>query len=659
MDKVGANPLKIGGAADEDTTKLIVQLQKMLFELGYLLDSGSRFIDGVDGKFGPATRAAVQKFQQDHKDWEGNQLSVDGEVGELTGDALNREMVGIWYPHYLSVDKDGNSVPTDRPLATHDYDNPLKIPVQLFQIELHAQSSSSSDFGPDRTENYIPNDPSSGTNNGSTPPRFVQKEAYRLFLHSSDSLPTWQIRNAPPAPLPNVTIGNAAPAPLSFPAGTDTTFYQTGPPPTNFPIAGRFPTGGSNAAGTGDFQFQREQVHVCLARTVRTWRLLGLRLTFWRGGNPMHVTLQDPDASLSNGQPSLNAFYSQDNNFQNTFGTSARLALGFNITQGPSISKPFAADSADVTSHEAGHATLDVAVLGSADSALRTVQSFHESFGDMSAILTTLTDADVRKEMLNENGGDISKSNLVSRVAEEFGKFFDPNSNALREAASGDTPGANMPNGFKYVNPDTIPLLNVDELKTNPLVKGDGRTSEVTDLQKMLLALGFNLGNTGPNNDGVDGVFGDLTQQAVTQFQQNNNLNKVDGIVGQETSSALNSQAGFEIHDFSRIFTKAFYDSLVNAFNRLCPSGADADQKDSALRQAAGCIGTILARAATRASSPMEGFYRVIAQNMFAVDSQIFSKEFRSDMIGSGDGNGFVGRNIVKQSEVDSVSPPA
>jgi peptidoglycan hydrolase-like protein with peptidoglycan-binding domain len=43
----------------------------------------------VDSDFGPLTEAAVKKFQQNHQDFEGHPLAVDGVVGIRTWAALN------------------------------------------------------------------------------------------------------------------------------------------------------------------------------------------------------------------------------------------------------------------------------------------------------------------------------------------------------------------------------------------------------------------------------------------------------------------------------------------------------------------------------------------------------------------------------------------
>ena len=67
----------------------------------------------------------------------------------------------------------------------------------------------------------------------------------------------------------------------------------------------------------------------------------------------------------------------------------------------------------------------------------------------------------------------------------------------------------------------------------------------VKQLQKMLVALGYDLGTYGPEKDGVDGSFGKLTETAVNDFQEKNlawdaNQLKVDALVGPRTSDALN-----------------------------------------------------------------------------------------------------------------------
>lgn len=49
---------------------------------------------------------------------------------------------------------------------------------------------------------------------------------------------------------------------------------------------------------------------------------------------------------------------------------------------------------------------------------------------------------------------------------------------------------------------------------------------------------GYDLGNSGINHDGVDDIFEETTQNVVTQFQRDNNL-EIDGIIGYDTISIL------------------------------------------------------------------------------------------------------------------------
>ena len=74
-----------------------------------------------------------------------------------------------------------------------------------------------------------------------------------------------------------------------------------------------------------------------------------------------------------------------------------------------------------------------------------------------------------------------------------------------------------------------------------PILPG-GRGPAVEDIQRRLLALGFDLGPTG-----VDGVFLGKTRDAVIAFQTGNGLSE-DGVVGGETWAAL-VDATFKLGD--------------------------------------------------------------------------------------------------------------
>lgn len=58
--------------------------------------------------------------------------------------------------------------------------------------------------------------------------------------------------------------------------------------------------------------------------------------------------------------------------------------------------------------------------------------------------------------------------------------------------------------------------------------------------QRFLLDLGHNMGNTGPDNNGVDGDFGPRTEAAVKQFQRDNWLPR-SGVLDSDTIPALHA----------------------------------------------------------------------------------------------------------------------
>lgn len=87
-------------------SEYVTTVQEMLIALGYSVGSTKG-----DGKFGKNTQNAVEKFQKEHKDWEGKDLRVDGLVGPLTSDTLNRYLVGRWFDHYQTLDEQTKNIP--------------------------------------------------------------------------------------------------------------------------------------------------------------------------------------------------------------------------------------------------------------------------------------------------------------------------------------------------------------------------------------------------------------------------------------------------------------------------------------------------------------------------------------------------------------------
>ncbi|GFP22144.1 N-acetylmuramoyl-L-alanine amidase [Candidatus Hakubella thermalkaliphila] len=73
-------------------------------------------------------------------------------------------------------------------------------------------------------------------------------------------------------------------------------------------------------------------------------------------------------------------------------------------------------------------------------------------------------------------------------------------------------------------------------------IKKNDRGEEVADIQRRLIALGFDLGKSA-----ADGVFGEQTETTVKAFQQKRGLT-VDGAVGEETWQEL-VEASYQLGD--------------------------------------------------------------------------------------------------------------
>jgi len=115
----------------------------------------------------------------------------------------------------------------------------------------------------------------------------------------------------------------------------------------------------------------------------------------------------------------------------------------------------FAADSADIVSHELGHAILDAYRPDTWAAASLEVWAFHEAFGDLTAMINLMSHREMLLYAINQTGGDMRKPNVISNLAEDFGRAIFK----LTGPASGRNPAylRSAINDFKYVNPGTLP----------------------------------------------------------------------------------------------------------------------------------------------------------------------------------------------------------
>jgi hypothetical protein len=119
----------------------------------------------------------------------------------------------------------------------------------------------------------------------------------------------------------------------------------------------------------------------------------------------------------------------------------------------PGFGTVFSGESPDIVCHELGHAVLDTLRPPLFNAGFIEAAAFHESFGDMSALLSALQLQSVRLRVLAESHGNLSRSSSLSRLAEQLGfaiRKIAPTaveSDCLRNAA----------NSFFYRDPSTLP----------------------------------------------------------------------------------------------------------------------------------------------------------------------------------------------------------
>lgn len=153
------------------------------------------------------------------------------------------------------------------------------------------------------------------------------------------------------------------------------------------------------APGTAQFRYWTAKE--ALARGVNFWASVLPVGTRWSAANsPLQVTLVA-------GQ-TLNA------NYTRMFGLRFYQQT---VRQIPISS----AESPDVVCHELGHAILDALRPQLFNAATTEADAFHESFGDMSGILSTLQLPSLRQRVLSETGGRLNVNSRLSRLAEQLG----------------------------------------------------------------------------------------------------------------------------------------------------------------------------------------------------------------------------------------------
>jgi len=149
---------------------------------------------------------------------------------------------------------------------------------------------------------------------------------------------------------------------------------------------------------------------------------------------------------LPNFGNNFNAFYSRDSiNFCSAIDRRTKKMI-------------YAAESVDVVSHELGHGILDALRPELWNTQCLEIWAFHEAFGDINAMMTVMQSDIVINHILEETNGDLTKSNVLSRIGEELGIAVQNMSiknnkiHCLRDATI----------KIKYTRPELLPQRSVN-----------------------------------------------------------------------------------------------------------------------------------------------------------------------------------------------------
>ena len=152
-------------------------------------------------------------------------------------------------------------------------------------------------------------------------------------------------------------------------------------------------------------QFRQVSVWATLQRALEFFEdasALGRRIPWGFEGNRLMVV---PHAGYGE-----NAFYDRD----------SKSLQFYYFGSDPDI--VYTCLSVDIVNHEFGHAVLDGIRPLYNESSLVQTGAFHEFLGDLTAILLTLRNGDLRRYVAKATEGDIAKADAISSLAEEFGR---------------------------------------------------------------------------------------------------------------------------------------------------------------------------------------------------------------------------------------------
>jgi hypothetical protein len=303
--------------------------------------------------------------------------------------------------------------------------------------------------------------------------------------------------------------------------------------PLPFKIGGTAPAPAVYAVGTAQFRYYATAV--ALRRTADFWGSIVPSQTKWHVGATLPVILDDG--------VDLNAFYTRGD-FQDAPG----LHFFHDTVAGQTY---YSGESPDVCCHEMGHAVLDAIKPQLFDAQTIEAAAFHESFGDMSALLSALQTPSFRQEVIQETGGTLNRSSRLSRLAEQLGYAIrvqhpdavDPD--CLRNAV----------NSFFYRDPQALPpSAPANALSSEPHSFSRVFTGAFLDI----LAGIAKVLNSSPGTDDI----GQATQDAAHIL--------VNGVLGAPVTPDFYSQVAAQMIAVSQIapFDGKYRDIIKSAFVR-------------------------------------------------------------------------------------------
>ncbi|HEX5740214.1 MAG TPA: hypothetical protein VFY17_01520 [Pilimelia sp.] len=202
-------------------------------------------------------------------------------------------------------------------------------------------------------------------------------------------------------------------------------------PPMPVGIREPVPTPEGDQPGSAEFRYWN--LAAALRRAADYWGALMPEGRAWRPevGELLQATLDAGD--------DLNAYYDR-----------AGVAFFHHAVGGLVV---YSGESPDVVCHEIGHAVLDSLQPELWSVASAECAAFHESFGDMSAVLCALQVDTVCAEAIAETHGDLACSSDLSRIAEQLGWAV----RTLNPAAAEPDCLRNAANSFFYADPVGLP----------------------------------------------------------------------------------------------------------------------------------------------------------------------------------------------------------